>query len=953
LGGEWKPGRPFGRGEIVAEFHRLRKLDQPPVIVLEGFRGHAKSQLIDYLLYSFGRRGAWRMAHDVKAKIDFVAVNPDPASTFASLSNQLSKDSSLLRALRSPRLDRLRVHLAREQTPGAVGPVDTSAAAQDRQWFMNAGGRIASTLSQVPIPALSRTAGPGRWLRDLWWLCSPTKAGRWVRAYLRQLPDRGDAPTSLNDRLDILLDGLGAALAADLQRATRRHILPIHQVAIFVDSYQNVERSARPGYVVDFANLVAEMGARVVITVACRNQQRWTRLAEAQDDFRDYDVLKTSSRVHIHHLQPLAWSDRIQALQKYEVPPEQVGICAEKSAGMPVGLEMLGALFGRRNLATRRVEDLLADVPDPHRVDQEWFDRFSAKIAGELVFELDRDLELHLRAAASVRNFDEQLLKRLLGSSFSDRLYRELVESTFVGTPRPAPILGTDASYRVRSSVRKILADDGSERTKVELWHQRAHDYFSHRAPKASDPDLRFQLEVEALFHRLFSEPETARKELFDRFEKQLLANRTGACETLLRAALDYDNSDPRWRARILAHAGQMYLARDQPVLAGERLREAKQLVSLDDAEDSDLAVSIVLGLAKCYRVQDDHARVREEFDLLTTQSNVHPLVAFQSKWTQALIAKGAGEIELASSQAAQARALLNDLLDSPDADDHAAMAHRLGMGPLRLKRGHLARHEADVARYAGDYVTSLAKVAEAQALYRGDPASEDGIEDYTVLPLANVLRLEGSTEEAIALSRRILDRFLERTPQDRRGAGQAQRALAHALLCSSDPEQARPLLEELAEMDSAIYPSGLPFGQFGLGELARLAGDIDAAYAHYRESAEWRVGALRGHFQRYYAWIGLAILDQIARPQDVEKRVVRLLSQPGVIEHPSLDFHAQLLRLRAYGPDDRLVEAARRAASRFVRRPEDRNWEGRLLDANLAALEAGRPLPPIVLNLP
>jgi len=461
------------------------------------------------------------------------------------------------------------------------------------------------------------------------------------------------------------------------------------------------------------------------------------------------------------------------------------------------------------------------------------------------------------------------------------------------------------------------------------------------------DPDIAFLLETEALYHRLFTEPDVAKLELFARFQSQLLGSRTDRCEALLRAALDYDSSDPCWRATVLAHAGKMYLARNRYRLAEERLREAKTLVSLDD-EDCWLAVTISLALAKCHRLQGHFDAVRAEMAALGNRSEVHPVVVFQQKWFGSLEAASKGHLGASADLAREARRQLGSLLRSPSATEHANAAESFGLGPLPRKRIHIVRLEADLARRRGDYVAAAKKIAAAIEGYRRDP--EDAVIDYAKLVQAQVVRQEGAAG-ALELAEEARQSLAERQPRDLPGAARALRCLAQVWLQSEDPQRARPFLEQLVEMEPGLYPSGRPLALFGLGELERLQGRLSEARHLYRlseQSAE-RVDCL----EHCYGQLGVAELNRLERAHEVPGDIQLLLSRPGALEHPSLEFSAALVGVRAFGRESDHVNVARRATERFARRPGAPNWERDVLETTLESIDAGAPLPPLRLNLP
>lgn len=949
LGAADAPPRPYGRGEIVARFHVIRRQDHPPVFVLEGVHGSQKSQLLDHLIHNFKMRRSWHVREEIVAKVDCFAVDPQPAAVFASFANQLTASSSWIRRMRAPRLHRIEALLASEQRRTGAPMTQVAGGGDALVWLAKLGSRVASIVTHTPIPSPSPGSKAQSFARDVWWFVSPTRAGRWARRFSRALPDPLEAPDGPRQRMELLQAGLGDALAADLHRATRRFVLPVNEVALFIDCYHRAEQSAQPSFLVNFSERIAELGARVLIVVACRRQERWETLADGQDDCEDFEIMKVSERVEIHRLGPLNTTDCIHALREMGVPAHLTPELARRSAGMPVAVRLLGAIFGRGAGNHPSLRAMLERLPDPDQVeDDEWFAHFTSVVAEALVEGLEPALELHLRAAATLRNFDDEMLAALLGEQFSERIYKKLIESEFVGAPRPSALLGTQRSFRVRSFVREILARDESERMAVMRWHQLADEHLERLAKRASDAELAFRLEAEVLFHRLYTQGDEAQGELFQRFQDQLLSSRTDRCEALLWIALDYNRTDERWRAMVLAHAGQMYLVRDRHPLAEERLTEAKQLVSLDEA-DSWLAVSISLALARCYRLQERIDEARAEFALLSARKEVHPVVVFQGVWFGCLIAKASGHVAAAREAAEEAGRLLRPLLSGPDAADNAAAAESFWLTPLARKQVHLVRLEADLARCAGDYATADAKTDEALAGYREHP--ENGIEEHTRLIRAHLLRQEGDTESCFAIAQEAYGHFTERQPYGPRSAGHAMRAMAQARLLGAEPEQARPMLEELAEMDPSVYPAGRPFALFGIGELERLAEEHASARRHYRLSEQSTPGG--AVFERCYAQLGLIELDRIERPHLVNGEIRRLRSQPGVLDHPALDFLSSLLQVRAFGREGEGVAAAERAIERFSYRSEGPGWEEEMLRTTLAAIDSGGELPTLVFNLP
>lgn len=488
IGGEWNPSRPFGRAAIVSEFHRLRKLDEPQVLVLVGVRGSRKSELLEYLRHSYDRRRAWHAGAELDAKVDFFAIDPEPGPTFASICAQLAKRRSWFRPMRFPRFWRLEEILAQELRGAGMPLSHVSAVESDLGWLAKMGIRVASIVVETPLPTPSRSSAVSRLVRGAWWRLSPTGPARWIRRLERSLPHPVERPDSRRRRQEMLREALGAAVAADLTRATRRRVLPVDQVTIFADGHHRIERSAQPAFLADFARLLAASRARVMTVVACREEERWSQLADADPDCEEVGTLRSGNGVQVRHLEPIGWDDRVDALRNYQVPAPMIEKLAKASAGVPLALGLFGSVYGSVDEPSLRLRSLFEELPDPDRIDGDWFDRFSHVLAREIVFGLDRDLELHLRAAAAVRNFDRDLLKALLRERFREDCFETLVSDRFrlVGTPRPSTILGVPRSYRVRSFVRDIVTADPGYRTAAEHWHRLAAEHLTRLAERRS-----------------------------------------------------------------------------------------------------------------------------------------------------------------------------------------------------------------------------------------------------------------------------------------------------------------------------------------------------------------------------------------------------------------------------------------------------------------------------------
>jgi tetratricopeptide (TPR) repeat protein len=947
LGGEWQPGRPIGRGEITASFHRLKGLDLPPVFVVQAPPGYQKSELIEFIRHTTAKRLA-RNSEERDAKIDFFSIDPEVEGVLDSLSRQLTAPKSWVRPLRFPRLNRLFRLLADEQRREGIPPRGPGAVEDDRNWLATVGVEVTNQVANVSIPRPPRSARLKRVLRSVGWKISPTPAGRWVRGVARNLPDSSASAIGRRERLDLLKDGLIEAFVEDLRVATRRRLMPVTEIVIYIDGYQRVERSARATLIVELAELLAASNARVMLVVACREQRLWSKLARSQPDYRNFSTIETSARVEIHHLKELPWDARMFSLHRDGVPVALAPELAGRSHGLPVLLDLFGAVFGDGAAASASARKLLDQLPAADAPDQAWFESCSRIVARYMAEDLDESsLKVHLRAAATLRNFDERLLKHILRDNFSGESFERLSESVFVGTPRPSLLLESERTFRARSFVREVLNNDATEKAAVAEWHRRACDYCTSEAEKCADPERAFLLETEALYHRLFIEADFAKPELFRRFEVQLLEQRTDRCETLLRAALDFEKRDTHWLGTCLVHAGKMYVARGLHDRAEERLIEAKGLLSLDE-EHPELAIASIVALARCYRMLERFGDARRELRALSGRK-LHPLIEFACTWTESLGAKFEGRLATAADRARESRRLLAELLEPGRRKDSAQAAERYGIGALPRKLFHISRHEADIARRGGDYVTALEKIEEARVGYEDD--AEDGVLEHNELGRAHLLRQEGHLTESLQLGQLLHAKFTAMPDEDPRGAAEARRCCAHALLCQPDPEQAREILEGLARSDLSVSPRARRFGYFGLGELERLSGDFGRARSLYYLSEEVDDGHPR--FESLYGELGRIEIERIERPDRVAGELRQLARQVEVLEHPSMMFYIALIELRAFGLGEGRKDAVRRAATRFKRAASSTDWELQLVTDTVDALRSETEPPQLVFNLP
>jgi len=950
LGGELTAGRPIGRGEIVAEFHRVRRWDHPPAFVIEAMHGSKKSELLDHLRRSFKLRKSWFRGEEADAKVDFFAIAPEPESTFESVNAQLRENSNVFRRWRSPRFRRMHALFVAEQRRLEELPAHSEAAETELGWLEEMGQPVPPLVVQKRRRQPSSPLGEALEAAvEAWWRRSPTAAAKWVRDYCRQLTETKQLSGSPRRRIELLQAGLGLALAEDLRRATRRFVLPIGEVALFFDAYHRVEKEDEPNFVIDFFERIVESRARVMLVVACRQQTQWTRIAREQADCLEFEPMSISRRVQIHRLRTLSWTDCFYSLWRDGVPSELTYELAKLSGGMPVALHLLGETFGRKALHGDR--QLLKELPRKSQwegEEEQWFEEFSRILAAEILPGLSPRQELHLRAASTQRNFDRALLAFLLGEEFSPETFQWLTESGFVGTARPSRVLNAKESYRVRSFVRGLLLKIGDE-GEFAGWRRLSIFYLRERADRTSDPDLEFQLEAEILYHELFIEPEEAKAELIQRFRAQLHASRTDRCETLLWIALRYNWEDPEWRATVLTQAGMMYLARNRNKLALNRLLEAGDAVP-PALRGSPLATTIHLALARCYRLEERSLEARRELRTLRERSDLAPVVNFQIVWAQCRERKDHGELTSSWELTRDARSRLDWLLKGARREQSLEEARRHAIGSLPRKRFHIARHEADLYRRGGDYVSACERVDAALLGYEGD--TEEGVELYTNLVTAHILRQEGLVDDSAATAFAIYTEFKEAEPRDLRGSGWALRCLAQAYLQTKDPGAASRQLEELATVDPLVYPRARPFSLLAEATIERRRGDHDEARRLLLES-EAAVQPRTAYFESLYVELERMALDSIEKPGSLPTQIRQFLAQPGIAEHPTIAFSANLLGMRATRGEPALVDAARQEAERIRCARRAGSWELETLARTETAIARGEELPPLIFNLP
>jgi hypothetical protein len=255
----------------------------------------------------------------------------------------LTEDATAWRRARTPRFKRLLWELDRERGRKRAEPPSTVAkavltgadAATDAAVRAQTGG--ASPVK--PSAVLTSLRSPVAWV---WRRVSPLPSAQWARTELRAL-DEGPVPaTAVGAKADALSRALGHAMAEDLRAMhTRKHWLKVGRCVVFVDAYQRIEeqREGHPRFLVDFAERLRKLRVPVVLVVACRRQERWTRLLERSAAVREWsDVYRASDAVEIHTLYPVPPDERVYVLARLGVPSQVAPQLAAASKGVPLAI---------------------------------------------------------------------------------------------------------------------------------------------------------------------------------------------------------------------------------------------------------------------------------------------------------------------------------------------------------------------------------------------------------------------------------------------------------------------------------------------------------------------------------------------------------------------------------------------------------------------------------------
>jgi hypothetical protein len=360
----------------------------------------------------------------------------------------------------------------------------------------------------------------------------------------------------------------------------------------------------------------------------------------------------------------------------------------------------------------------------------------------------------------------------------------------------------------------------------------------------------------------------------------------------------------------------------------------------------------ISLALGRCYRLGEQSNEARREWAWIGQQADLHPVVKFQCLWSESLENKERGELTASRELTNDAKVLLDKLLEDRCRDEAVTVAKAHFLGALERKPAHIIRHESDLARRGGDYVTGTAKLTDALERYESDP--EEGVVNYSELIRAHLHRHEGSLDESIKVAWRVYNEFADQEPRDLRGTGLALRCIAQVQLLEPNPDAAESTLEKLETIDSQVYPRAKSFAILGRAIIQRRLENFPKA-RQLLQDAERQANKDRTYFEHYYVQLERIALDseELAHTADIDKMIRDFRKQTRVAEHPTLEFSASLLAVRRFGRRGDYIRDAELSAERIRCNARDGSWELDKLRETIDAIDAERKLPRLMLNLP
>lgn len=899
-----------GRDVVVHRFKKVWAQEPPtPVFVIEGVDGSGKARVMSHLRATVQRSRSWRTGHELDVRIELGPVGVrGREQALAQLRMQLEERSWRRRRrvpVRTPRFDLIGDELADARYRHGL-------QARDRLGFGLLGwavgvlaSMVGSWLSGNPTPPRSLPPrGPltRAWARLRVQLGIGASA-RWAIGRLEQV----DATVFVGDRESARIQELerllSKAMAADLAAAGARSWRRLHRAGVFV-AISEVGAQPEPGsWVVDLADDMLHAKAPVVLVISCRTQRVWSERAARHVGVHRTPTLTRSPEVEIHTLGPLSEEARSAILEHYGVPPREWRTLSALSRGHQGVLDMLGVWRGRADGASfEQIRDALADVPPPAdgaELDDSWVREVYKRVAPRLEQGLDPALRRHGRACAALRTFDRDLLAKVLGDGFDEAILDELLRTGMVGGPWPRHDLGMRKAYAVIPIARDLWWEDATKDGSAAIWHGRALKHFMELSWSAPTPEIAFAIEAEIHFHRLSLTPELGRRALMEAFFEELRHGRFKNGETLVDIARDLGPQERAWRAEVEALAGRLYVQEGQLRLAEGRFREAKALAA-DVADRPDLIVRVRQSLASCLRLRGRLVEADRELMALLSHTARHPIAHFQAMWTYSLVKKERGFLEEAHRTASSALAQYEQMpLDDPE---WQAAARSLGLVDVTRKRAHLLRHRADIARRRGQYRASMRWIAAAEEAYRGDPEAE--AQALLDVVHAHLLRQKGRARAGEDLAERA-STVLCSSGMSIRSQVIATRCLAQAQLASGQPERAYDAFSALAELSSSDHPASAAIGNFGLGELARLRGDVTAAIGYYG-IASTPASRDTHVFEHLYGELALVDVHREQGQADHAMRMLDLLQRSVSAEHPLLQFWIAVLGARVHRAQER-----------------------------------------------
>ena len=347
----------------------------------------------------------------------------------------------------------------------------------------------------------------------------------WLRGFLKQ-PD-----------IDLLLDPakkLTADFLTDLGKVASKR-----RIVLMLDTFEQMIALD------DWAREIAQrLHANTLLIIAGRALPNWNRAWSGW-----------MANAHVEELKPMSEDDMRELIRRYyatlrggEPDPKQVQAIIRFARGLPMVVTSAVQLWVKYG-----VEDFQAVKPE-----------IVANLVDRLMEGVPKGMVPALEAAATVRWFDQPILRAVMAQQDVREVYNELRRFPFVRT-RAEGLALHDA---VREIIDENLHVQDAERHR-EL-HERAAAYFEKRLEKATGEEAE-RLALERLYHRIRADEEMG-IQLFQEMAEELVRYRL---VNRLRALLNDVNTYPLerensrlWReyygTRILHLEKQVSAAREQ-----------------------------------------------------------------------------------------------------------------------------------------------------------------------------------------------------------------------------------------------------------------------------------------------------------------------------------------------------------------------------------------------------